>query len=731
MDLQTKTIFLKESEKDVFATLKEQGIETKIFSEKFQYLFNKVYNNEVGYYSFVQENVLYKFIVLAKSIGINDDEKEKSFVNYLLHYYRINNKYAYDKTKKIPNSVLSLAFESNNKTEQVHDPIALFEFHKTKAILKNIEAFFQKHKHYKRVEQDYISQAIKHKLNLTKNIKEMNKSKIHQSKRVDVLYSQIATVSYYVLKLYIQKRLKSTDVHNTKVLKPYVMKINSLIARKYGVDKGFSLSLPKLYGHKVTKVFQKKDEYKMLLVNLRSLFGYEQLYKDSQNLASLRHDLYNSSFFIEPSLFYEWYVYDILKQYAEKNAKAIRFDKEEGTRTTYHINDKEASSNPDFILRDKNQKVNIVIDTKWKNITKFADIKQDDYLKLQFDSTLLKKNGYGTVSYLVYPKIGIEERVFKVKHDERELYRFNILEIDMNFANADNSLFFTYDFEEKAKELKKQESQESNNQNAIVFSEDIQTKRDEIVSQLIAAESVETKESLGGLFDEQLWKQGRELVKALDIEIILPEVAELLEEFSDVLEDESIIFLKSTSTIYAHYKDETSANFDFSMPASGLWKLIEVELNTSFIWQLRILSKVCDNKSSWHKVCKNNAKIYQDLDNNKKVFLSMSDKKDKSKLQSVMLGGIKLLIEDKSTLDEFNAYFIRHEEDFHFIENVLPDIIAKVSIFRNEHAHIKAMSKDIFEELWNLLFGKDTVGNSELHKLLILKRNMKVYINEQ
>lgn len=731
MDLQTKTIFLKESEKDVFATLQEQGIETKTFSEKFQYLFNKVYNNEVGYYSFIQDDVLYKFIVLPKSIGINDDEKEKSFVNYLLHYYRINNKYAYDKTKKISNSVLSLAFESNNKTEQVHDPIALFEFHKTRAMLKNIEAFFQKHKHYKRVEQDYISQSIRHKLTLTKNIKEINKSKIHQSKRVDVLYSQIATVSYYVLKLYIQKRLKSTDIHNAKVLKHHVMKINSLIARKYGVDKGFSLSLPKLYGHKVTKVFQKKDEYKMLLVNLRSLFGYEQLYKDSQNLASVRHDLYTSSFFIEPSMFYEWYVYDILKEYADANGKTIKFDKKEGTTTQYFLNENPKSSNPDFVLCDEEQKVNIVIDTKWKNIIKFGDIKQDDYLKLQFDSTLLEHNKYGTVSDLVYPKIDIEEKVFKVRHDERELYRFNILEIDMNFANKDNSLFFTYDFEEQAEELKKQESKESNKQSAIVFSEDIQTKRDETVSQLIAAENVETKESLGGLFDEQLCEQGRELVKALDVEIILPEVEELLEEFSDVLEDESIIFLKSTSTIYAHYKDEISVAFDFSMPASGLWKLIEVELNTSFIWQLRILSLVCDKHNPWDKICKRNARIYQDLDNNKKVSLSMSDKKDKSKLQSVMLGGIKLLLEDKSTLDEFNAYFILHEEDSHFIKNVLPDIIAEVSIFRNEHAHIKAMSKDIFEKLWNLLFGKDTVGNSELHKLLILKRNMKVYINDR
>jgi hypothetical protein len=301
----------------------------------------------------------------------------------------------------------------------------------------------------------------------------------------------------------------------------------------------------------------------------------------------------------------------------------------------------------------------------------------------------------------------------------------------MKFEQYGNSLEFDFDVQKLQENIEKEEKKQGIKQFSTKSTLAVQGQRNNVIQKLIEAEVMEEKEELGGLFDDALWMESEKLTKSLDTEIILGEVKEILSEFSDIMEDESITFIKSTSTIYGHYKDEESVVFDFSMPGSGLWKLIEVELNTSFIWQLRILSKVCDNQSSWNKACKSNAKIYQDLDNGKKVFLSMSDKKDKSKLQSVMLGGINLLLEDKSTLDEFNTYFENNQEDIDFIQNILPNIIGKVSIFRNEHAHIKSMSKNIFDELWDLLFEKDQADKNVLQKLLIFKRNMKVYINER
>ena len=100
------------------------------------------------------------------------------------------------------------------------------------------------------------------------------------------------------------------------------------------------------------------------------------------------------------------------------------------------------------------------------------------------------------------------------------------------------------------------------------------------------------------------------------------------------------------------------------------------------------------------------------------------------KLQSVMLGGIKLLLEDKSTLDEFNDYFTIYSKEMQFIKKELSSIIGKVTTYRNEHAHIKSMSKEVFEELWELLFQKDDTGKNELQKLLKFKQNMKSFIDD-
>jgi len=76
------------------------------------------------------------------------------------------------------------------------------------------------------------------------------------------------------------------------------------------------------------------------------------------------------------------------------------------------------------------------------NIDRFGDIKPSDYLKLKFDAFLLKNKGYEVGSYLVYPKIGIDEKSFSMLVDDSSIFEFNILEIDMKFAKCSNSLDF-------------------------------------------------------------------------------------------------------------------------------------------------------------------------------------------------------------------------------------------------------------------------------------------------
>jgi hypothetical protein len=203
-----KTIFLRENEKDIFQALKNQGIKTEVFEHRLAELFNRVYNNYVGYYLFKQDDVVYKMIVLPKIIEPSDSA-EKKFVDYLLHYYRIKNIYKLDKERNIPKSLLQLAFKSNNSQENSHRLLEEFQSHKYKAILQEIESFFKRHKNSKRIRVDYISQSVKYKLNLKLNIKELDKTKIHQTQSKDVVFSMLATIAYSALKLLVSQKYSS------------------------------------------------------------------------------------------------------------------------------------------------------------------------------------------------------------------------------------------------------------------------------------------------------------------------------------------------------------------------------------------------------------------------------------------------------------------------------------------------------------------------------------------
>ncbi len=432
-----KTIFLTENEKDIFKALKREDIKTKVFENRLAELFNRVYNNFVGYYTFKQDEIVYKLIVLPKSIKASKSA-EKEFVDYLLHYYRINNIYRFDKTRKIPDSLLQLAFKNNNSKKRGHNFLEEFQSCRYQAILQNIEAFFKRHKNSKRIKQDYISQSIKHRLNLKENIKEIDKTQIHQIKTKEILFSMLATVTYNALKLFV------TQTYNKKsdIVTKEAKRVQSMLLKKYKIEKGYKLSLQKLQSIKTEKLFSKTFDSRQLFVDIKSLFGFEQMYRDDALSVGYRQDLTTTSLFIDPIKFYEWYVYDILKRYADSNGKTIEFDKKEGTKTKYYLNKEPKSSNPDYILTDKEQQIKIVIDAKWKNVTEFGDVKPSDYLKLKFDAFLLEKKGYKVVPYLVYPHISIEEKEFKMSLDNNSLFEFNILEIDMEFEKHGNGLEF-------------------------------------------------------------------------------------------------------------------------------------------------------------------------------------------------------------------------------------------------------------------------------------------------
>jgi len=710
-----QTIYIKENEKDVFEALKKQGIKTHLFEKHFDGLFRRVYNNEVGYYLFKQDATLYKIIVLPKSIEPSQSA-EREFVDYLLHYYRINNKHHFDKAKKIPESLLKLAFQANHSEDRSHALLSEFQFHRYQAIIQSIEEFFKRHKNFKRIKVDYTSQSIKHKLNLSRNIKELDKSKIHQTQSKDVIFSHLATVTHSGLSLFM--RQKYNGLSNNQKLFLEIKNLQTMLRSKYKIKQGYKLSLATLSGIKISKLFSKSSEQKQLLVDIKSLFGFEQMYKDDAISINHREDLQTTSLFINPNEFYEWYVYDILKAYCDANEYKIYF-KSNSNKTKYklqstqHNESQVLTSNPDFVITDEAKNIKIVLDAKWKNIDSMNKIERNDFLKLWHDSQLLESD-YNTISYLIYPNYPSYSEHLKILHDEAQFFDFGILQIDMNFNEIENPIDFKYDYQKIEEKIEKEKEVKKIQTDSEELTNEINAKRTKLIEQLLNSDEVEDKEEVFGSLDKALMESSQTLSEQLE-QKISPEIISILETYRDILEVHSIKFLKSSSIIYNYYKDKNYEHFDYSMPGSGLWKLIELELNTSFSWFLRIKSNICNNSCPWTSIASSRRTITQDLENGKKVRLNQFDHQDNGKLQGVMLGGISLLLQDSGTIEEF--YEISSLDRDFFVEQ-LNDFISAIITIRNEHAHIKAMSLEKFEELYKLLFGVE----DNIKKLLDMKK---------
>ena len=150
------------------------------------------------------------------------------------------------------------------------------------------------------------------------------------------------------------------------------------------------------------------------------------------------------------------------------------------------------------------------------------------------------------------------------------------------------------------------------------------------------------------------------------------------------------------------------------MPASGLWKLVELELNTSFLYYLRIVKNICNKDSQ-------TISLFEKDESFKIGWVELNESiKNGTELKTLMLGQLKSLSRN---------YNIKKIFDNAFISNDLYNLLESLNTIRNEHAHIKAMSLEKFEELNNLLFNEDA-GSSTIEKLLEFKQKIKVKIHE-
>lgn len=423
----TENIFIGELE-ELMAVLHKLShkLDANEFENISREIFRKKYNNKVGYLIFKSDEKLFKIFVLPKhinSIPLNKNEEReiiKEFVDYLKIHYKLQQKYSKYRNDTSVNSIIELAFDGTNNIYGSQD-VEHFIFYRYETLLLNIKKFFSSHKSTRKELVAYASQTIKYKFDLAKNIKELDKTKIHQIRHENIIYSNIAKIVYAAIKLFMNSRVELLGEHviQKKLLMKLSKEIQLLLRQKFNVDSSDRITLPQLISTKTYKLFKKKTSFHELYSNTLSLFGIENILDDGVS-KEINTNIISEAFFIDPALLYEWYIYDIFRDsnFVKEEGFSIAFDKNEGTGKVYKINgDKNRtsiSSNPDFILKkDKNI---YVIDAKWKIIDS-SPIELNDMLKLKRDVETRSSDG-NVYAILIYFSVGENRTIQEFLHNE-------------------------------------------------------------------------------------------------------------------------------------------------------------------------------------------------------------------------------------------------------------------------------------------------------------------------
>lgn len=400
----TKAIYVNENE-NIFEALASQGVVYGAnIVEHLKFISHKKGNNYIGYYQFLSNEVYYKIYILPKIAPRveNESKNKRNFIALLQEYYRLKFKHEVT-TKYIANNIIDFSFDdhkSDNHTDTLDDFIA----YRYLDALTTVKGFFKKH--HKRIykEEAFNSQNIKHQLNLKRNIAEMNKSRIHQTRNLPYIYSKLALISSEVLHYFIKH--KKCETIQAK-------KIKSSIDSKYQHKENSSFKVNQIVSNKIIKLFKSSDE-KVLYLALLKLLGAENYFEDKSNKEVFK--LYHQhALFFRPEKLFEWIIYDgLVEKYGKEN-----ISKEPETTKTYMLNEIQRESKVDFVVHYENE--TIVIDAKWKILKKIGF---EDIAKLRRDFIL----HHATQAILVYPKIIFEERDFTLSIDD---FKFKIEEKSM------------------------------------------------------------------------------------------------------------------------------------------------------------------------------------------------------------------------------------------------------------------------------------------------------------
>lgn len=365
--------------------------------------------NKIGYFQFLEENTYFKIYIMPKiyPVEIEGENNENNaykinFVNFLKHYYRLIAKYNISKySNELDGNISDLLYQSkkereSNSTALLTD-IEDFVIHNYQDSIKTLELFFIKHKQSNSVEEEFKSQSIKNKLNIKKNLTNIDKSYVYQLKDITILHSTLSIISIVVLKNFLNKKLKSFTVNEkTLSLKKEINKLINYLNKKFPNNKQ-TFHIRELLSRNTSKLFEKNDEYKKIYKALLKLEGKEHYY-NGDKFKELKKEDETISIFFQPEKLFEWIVYDKLIE-SNQYTRVLKCDKDLDVKQSFSLLplEEKYSSEPDILIEINN--ITYPIDVKWKILSKKNNSFDNDISKLKRDAKIRNTNK----GYLIYP----------------------------------------------------------------------------------------------------------------------------------------------------------------------------------------------------------------------------------------------------------------------------------------------------------------------------------------
>jgi hypothetical protein len=309
--------------------------------------------------------------------------------------------------------------------------------------------------------------------------------------------------------------------------------------------------------------------------------------------------------------------------------------------------------------------------------------------------------------------------------------------------------FQVVSIETPLEELRERESggREETRQLLRQASADVRERRGAVLARLIDAEDPARRGELLAELEEFLVSRNLEIAERAARYTDDRTTSNLVSEFRDLLDPESRRFLSSSEAVKNFAMGSLSEDFDYSLPASGLWKTVERELNLSLVWFLRIRKNVADIHSTWDAKLPPHLWVEIETERDGRVNLNRHAGYGSGRLLGLMLGDVRFMLQN-GTINGIHDDLKGLGSDTAFVNRVLPYLLSspgnstswvgslpwllkKVADIRNRHAHVEPMQRTVFENLEDLLLSpKHDPWSSHLGRILEVKRRVLSYVEQ-